>query len=397
MPSLPPFSGFASGFLLLSALLFSASGLSAQNQETFPYEPEAFVKAFAKHLKDTKRPEIEEAADKLETLFEEGSLSYGMVDEMVEAAGIMVERRMGPQRYLLPFAQSAAALAGYGHGEAAFAQWAGFVDTLLAGSRSPNNKPLSTWLEFSVGFFRDNALYQSRARTWFVESEGYRLRLEDGKPCVFFPLVELYGSVTGDTINVQRARGTYYPGDELWVGTQGRIDWSRANLSPGNVFADFGEHRIDLSGSSIEIDSATLTYKPAIDKPMLGRLVDKLVVNNAPDKTDYPRFRSYVSDATFVELYPNVRYVGSFSIRGYKFQGYGGCGLVQHPGLQVPGLWRRKPRAPGVLQQQRPAGGQGKNPAKLHRRQGPHLLRPGGGHDLFRRGQHLPPEHQAAF
>lgn len=310
--------------LVLCASVLMPASASAQAQETFPYAPEEFMKAFVDHLNDTKRPETEEAAEKLESLFEEGSLTFGMVDAMVEPAGTMVERRMGPQRYLLPFAQAAAALAGYGHGDAAFAQWAGFVDTLLAANRSPNNKPLGDWLEFSVSFFRDNALYQSRARTWFVEAEGYRLRLEDGKPAVFFPLVELYGSVTGDTVAVQRARGTYYPGDELWLGTQGRIDWARAGLPSSNVFADFGEHSISLSGGNIEIDSAMLTYKPALEKPLMGRLVDKPVVNNAPDKTDYPRFRSYVSDATHIELYPNVRYVGSFSIRGYKFQGYGG-------------------------------------------------------------------------
>ncbi len=293
-------------------------------QETFPYEPDAFLKAFADHLDGTKRPDLEAAAKRLEALYAEGSLTPFMADRMVEAAGTMVERRMGPEGYLLPFAESAAALAGYGHGEDAFARWAGVVDTLLAGTKSPNNKPLRVFLDFSVGFYRDNVLASSRARTWAVEAEGHQLLVVDGHPRVFFPLAELMGIVTGDTLVVRRARGTYHPEDERWVGTQGRIDWTRAGLPGGDVYADFRDHSIHLGGSDLAIDSAWLTYRPMLDRPLQGRLVDKLQVNQTPEDADYPRFRSYTTDASHLELYPNVRYIGSFGLKGYRFQGFGG-------------------------------------------------------------------------
>ena len=298
------------------------SSLWAQT-ETFPQDPDGFIQTFTRNLKDTKREELIAAADRLQKLYTEGTLSAGMVGDMILPASLMVERRMGPETYLLPFAQGAAGIAGYNHGEERFSQWAAIQVSLLESTNSPNNKGQKNWLEFSNIFFNENALTISRTRSWLIDAQGYEFKIVGNNVEVFFPLAELSGIVTGDTIVVQRTRGTFSLADNLWKGVQGRIDFQRAGLSPSKVYVDFRAYQIDLSGSSITIDTAELTYIPLLDKPLAGRFVDKLVVNNETSKTDYPQFRSFGNDPLAVELYPNVRYIGSFSLKGFRFQGFG--------------------------------------------------------------------------
>ncbi len=305
-------------------LLFGlADGVLNAQSGPFPLDPDGFLESFTRQMRETKREDLTASADLLQKLYTEGSLEPGMVADMVEPASLMADRKMGLETYWLPFANAAAGIAGFGHGSSRFTQWSQICMGLLQNNPSPNNKSLRTWLDFSDGFFHENALVRTRARTWIIDAEGYDFRSDGTKVEVFFPLAELSGIVTGDTVVVHRARGSFFPAEDLWQGTQGRIDFQRAGLSPSQVFADFRSHRIDCSTGDVVIDSVLLTYDPLLPKPLTGRLVDKLVVNNTPEKTDYPQFRSYESDPTAVELYPNVRYTGPFALKGFRFQGFG--------------------------------------------------------------------------
>ncbi len=308
---------------VVAVLLWCSAAPAAAQSGTFPQDPDGFLQAFTDRLRDTKREDLTQAAQALQKLYTEGTLDAVMVADMIEPASLMVDRRMGPDTYLLPFALAAAGIATNGHGGDRFSQWAQINLHLLGANTSPNNKPLRTWLEFSNSFFNTGVLSQSRSRSWEIQAEAYEFRPLPGSVEVFFPLAQLSGVVPGDTLVILRTRGSYFPGEELWRGTQGRIDFQRAGLSPSNVFVDFREYKINLGTSEVVIDTVLLTYTPLLPKPLEGRFVDKMVVNNTPEKTDYPQFRSFGSDPLAVELYPNVKYTGTFSLKGYRFQGFG--------------------------------------------------------------------------
>ncbi len=309
--------------LALLVLFFGGITRSLAQQDAFPSDPEGFVQAFTRHLKDTQRPNLVEAAEALQTRFAEGSLEPAMATALAGPANTMVARRMAPATYLLPFSQSAVALAANAHGWQRFERWLEVTEALLAGQSSPNNKALQTWLEFSAIFFGQNALHVSRTRTWEIDAPSWEFRLNGQRVEVFFPLAELYGITTGDTVVVQRARGSFFPQEDLWRGVQGRIDFARAGLNPEQVYADFRTYILNLGSPELSIDTVLLTYKPLLDKPLAGRLSDKLVVNNNPEKTEYPQFQSFGDDPLALSLYPNVRYRGAFALKGYRFQGYG--------------------------------------------------------------------------
>ncbi len=312
-------------YRLILLLLVLASGLADVRAQIapLPEDPDGFIKAFIKLLNDSKREDQVNAAAALQTFYTSGSLDQVMVGDMIEPVNLMLSRRMAQEAYLLPFARTAEALAAYNHGTDRFSRWAAICMELLEGNKSANNKALRTWLEFSEGFYSENALSRSRTRSWIIDPQGYEFRVKDQVVEVFFPLAELSACTTGDTIVLKRARGSYYPADNVWMGTQGQINFERARLPANQVYVDFRAHRIDLSGVDIVVDSAWLTYQPLLDKALAGRFVDKLVVNNSPEKTEYPQFRSHSSEPMSVDLYPNVRYTGSFALKGFRFQGFG--------------------------------------------------------------------------
>ncbi|MFT7589653.1 MAG: hypothetical protein ACI959_001873, partial [Limisphaerales bacterium] len=302
------------------AMLIWGSILSGQ---TLSDDPDQFVPEFTKLLNDMKTDAAKAVSTRFESLYTEGSLTPQMVAGFAEHINSMIARRMGPGTYMLPMASAINGAAGYGTSDQRYTEWLDIIDQMLMASQSPNNSGLKKWLLFSDKFFNNNYLYSSQSRVWEVEAEDYRFVMNGKKPEVFFPLLELVGSTTGDTIRILRARGTYKPLDYIWIGTQGRIDWQRADFDPSKVYADFRSHRISFKESDFQIDSAELTYAPVLTEKLIGSFKDKLVQNNNPSKTSYPKFRSYNNSTTNIELYPNVKYIGQFALEGYQFKGFG--------------------------------------------------------------------------
>jgi hypothetical protein len=312
---------FALCFLI--ALISFLPNSSAQS--SFPSDPNAFANELIKYLKNSRSTRCQDASALFKKTVENGQFDENMLAAMVAPANNMLSRRMGPANYMAPFANSAVALAQGNQSGQRFYDWAE-ITTQLTQGRSPSDDKLKKWLEFSEVFFFDQTIYSSKSKSWAVEPEDYKIQVVDGVAEVFFPLTELYGMTTGDTISIIKTRGTYLPTQAKWKGVQGKIRWDRTPLNPNDVYADFRAYEIDFRSTEFVIDSAVLTYNPVLSKPLLGKLSDKLVQNNTPQKTTYPRFISYDKNVSDLELYPNVKYRGAFALRGGRFQGSGGEG-----------------------------------------------------------------------
>ena len=310
--------------MLISIILGSTGSLHAQTAE-MPYEGDAFVPAFAKHLRGTKSDRLKDAADRLEAIYASGEFTADMAATLAGPVNSMLKRRMSPATYLGATVDAVDALSTGKASQDRFYEWAEILEGLLEGGRGSADKNVKNWLEFSAGFFADGTIYSSRTRGWVADGEGYKITRDGKKIEVFFPLTELLGYTTGDTILIQRVRGTYNVNDQRWVGTQGRIGWDRTVLDPNKVFVEFRDHMIPFKETSFSIDSVQFTHKDQLDRKLTGRLQDKLIVNNTPQKTTYPRFTAYDRDVSQLELYPNVKYQGTYSLRGSRFTGLGGA------------------------------------------------------------------------
>jgi hypothetical protein len=213
--------------------------------------------------------------------------------------------------------------ANAGKSDAQFQHWTKFLAQVIANQKKGDNNDYLKFLEFSTGFFRENALNVTNTKRWRVATDDYKFSFDSLKPIVTFPPTTLIGSIKGDSITVLQTTGVYYPFENKWVGKSGKVTWQRAGLDPGKVYCNFKDYTINLTGNGYTVDTVTFTHMDYFKKPLQGKLIDKLVTGADSVNMTYPRFESYDVGMTVKDLAPNVSFTGGFSLNGSKVLGYG--------------------------------------------------------------------------
>jgi len=103
----------------------------------------------------------------------------------------------------------------------------------------------------------------------------------------------------------------------------GRIDWQRAGLDPSMVFANLDDYHIQMKFSKYEADSVEFFNKEYLPAPLPGRIIDKIQADVDEEKASYPRFYSYEGLIGIENIFPNIDYMGGFSMEGRKVVGFG--------------------------------------------------------------------------
>lgn len=78
-----------------------------------------------------------------------------------------------------------------------------------------------------------------------------------------------------DSAVIYNTKGSYYPNLKRFYGVGGTVNWLRAGLPAGDVYADLKKYTIDLSGSDYDADSVTFYNRQIFSQPLIGRLCRK--------------------------------------------------------------------------------------------------------------------------
>ncbi|HEU4719221.1 MAG TPA: hypothetical protein VFU15_15360 [Bacteroidia bacterium] len=184
-------------------------------------------------------------------------------------------------------------------------------------------KPFSDYILMSESLFGENKFYKTATGEWSVTGGTWKFAC-DSVPSVRFSDVTLKGNAKNDSTRINGTSGTYYPTNGMWIGKGGRIDWQRAGLKEDDAYADLKNYSFPVKGFVFIADSVTFYNKKYFkDKPLTGRLTEKLVADAKASTAAYPRFESYSSRYQIKSMYPNVDYEGGFTQVGAKFIGSG--------------------------------------------------------------------------
>ena len=307
---------------LAVVLLLMSNMVRAQYVEEFSTEPETFVKELDKMLKATKRDDCKKTSDKFETAFP--TFDASQKEHIIAIANIMAKRKMRAFPFFKDYLD---VLMMYKNNDRAEEQWDGWHESLksvLENAKKGSSKDYQAYIGFTKALFGKNSLIVSKAKTWVADFYTYELGYEDGQPYMYTPNCDLFAYTRGDTITINNTAGYFYPLTKEWEGEAGTVYWNRASLDSTDVYATFGEYKMDLSKSNYEIDSVTFFYKSFFgETPLHGKLVDKLVVDNKKSTTSYPRFDSYEERLVIENLAERVTYTGGFVVQGVKIIGRG--------------------------------------------------------------------------
>ena len=181
---------------------------------------------------------------------------------------------------------------------------------------------LSNYIEFGKLLLSNNVLYQTNVLTWFSNSQNYSIEF-DTIPKVIFPALDLICSIKDDSSIIFNTKGVYYPTINLWMGTGGTVNWLRGGFNSNKVYAELKKYQIYTKVSNFSADSVLFYNTDFFDKPMYGKLEEKLLANVTPEKATYPRFDSYDKRLKINNIFKDVDYEGGFSMYGSQFRGKG--------------------------------------------------------------------------
>jgi hypothetical protein len=302
-------------------ILFLLAPIMAMSQsKVFPLDKESFMKELESFMKANNNEEGRNALESFKVQVEEGNLTDTQIEQLSDLCTAMQGKKMRPSPAYSALLNTATAFCTSGRLPNEFDQWMTVSTDVLANNRGAN---FVKFMEFAGPFFGQNALYFTRGKSWNFYSYDFQLSSDNGEPSVAFNSVSLTAVANNDRTGIYDTKGVYFPLQNTFEGSGGRVNWMKAQLDSNNVYAVVPDYSINLEKAEYQIDSVTFYFIGYLDKALKGTFTDKLLSNVDPENMDYPQFRSYENSIEIRDIIDYVDYYGSFYLKGNSIMGSG--------------------------------------------------------------------------
>lgn len=138
-------------------------------------------------------------------------------------------------------------------------------------------------------------------------------------PLIHFEPVTLNFVTPSDSVFLRGTRGDYAIMDGIFVGKEGKFDWSPAGLNPDSVYCQLSDYHLRIRTPDFKAEMVKLNYLGRTPGLISGSFEFRSEPRSDSSFSSYPRFKSYQSDLTIQGFGDEtVRYRGGFSLIGRK-------------------------------------------------------------------------------
>lgn len=124
-----------------------------------------------------------------------------------------------------------------------------------------------------------------------------------------------------DSVSLSNTKGIYSLTDNLFVGEEGRFDWSSGNLTPEQVTCTFTVYNFNTKKPELKADLVNLNYAGKTPGFIAGTFEFKSQPRKDSVASSYPRFTSYQSNLSIQGLgNERMQYIGGFSLWGNQIK-----------------------------------------------------------------------------
>jgi hypothetical protein len=304
------------GLLLLFSMVESYGQITV-----FSEDPKTFLDQMNKYVNASNKP-MKPVFDKFSEDIMGSKYTLEQFEKIREVSNIMVERKMQSNPYFLAYLECLNAMENKGLIGMQFDDWVGVNKSMLTELKTSKNSDYSGYLRFCVNLFENSALrYSEAGLTWVVTTSDYQFKYEDRMPFVVMDDHDLIGVRKVDSIVVKNTGGAYYPLINVWEGTKGSVDWTRAGFSD-KVFCTFNKYTVDTKTNNYKVDTVTFHHPTFFDAPVEGSFEDKVIVLTGTD-VSYPRFESFDKNLSIDNVGDHINYRGGFRLEGSNVIGFG--------------------------------------------------------------------------
>jgi hypothetical protein len=177
-------------------------------------------------------------------------------------------------------------------------------------------------IESTNRLFETGFLYESLSVRWKTDGESL-FEYFDEKPRFVFLRTNLIGYANSDSTKIHFTQGAFYPLTQTWQGKSGLVDFSRAGFDVSEMFIQLGSYEINLRTSRYQADSVNFFNKIYFEKPLFGRLEERVLANVRTETASYPTFVSYDNSLVIENIFDNVDFEGQYTQVGGRVRSGG--------------------------------------------------------------------------
>lgn len=305
-------------FLAFAFLLLSAT-TQAQAPKSFSQDSIKFLEEMTAFMSNARKKETKEFMEQFEPIWYGGKFTEEQRAGVYSTCNFMLKKKLPAYPEFRSYLFSVVSFLSSNQTQDSFEAWQASVEKLID---SKNKRKLSKYLAFCGHLFEKRNLYESASTVWKASNANYQFGF-DKFPVIDFPALNLICYSKGDSSVIYGTHGTYYPLEGKWKGEGGKVTWERAGFADSQVFATLNTYGVTMKSPGFEADSVVFTNSIYFSKPLLGKLVEKVLANVTVKKASYPRFASYNKRLQIPNIVEGIDYDGGFSQQGGKFLGSG--------------------------------------------------------------------------
>ncbi len=310
----------------LTLLLLLSSGiqeLSAQPLKTFAKDPTAFLGEL-RTMFEASQDKDQKAAGKLlmdnfTTMWNGGQISKPYQDSIYSMCNLMLKRKMKTYPNYETYLNAVVLFVKSDQSEDSWIAWCKGLRKLAVMS---NTIRFMALLDATNDLLGKSMLVQTQIMYWRTSSEDYTFGF-DSLPYIDFETGDLTCMKKNDSTRIYNTKGRYYPTTKDWFGQGGKILWLRAGFPENEVFAELFNYKLSIQKTEFVIDTVRFYNTNFFDRPLMGSLEEKVLVDVGDERISYPRFSSFDKRLQIKEIFKNVDYDGGFSMFGAKLMGTG--------------------------------------------------------------------------
>lgn len=138
-------------------------------------------------------------------------------------------------------------------------------------------------------------------------------------PVLKFEAIDLKLGSRYDTAIIQKTSGSFMFNSKVFVGNNGKLDWSVLDKDLSSIFVNFKGYSFNTTTNYLRIEESTFTNEQKLDTKIEGVFEFKSERMTRKQLANYPKFVSYSNNVSLPKIGKNISYTGGYALSGVKF------------------------------------------------------------------------------
>ena len=305
-------------YTLLFFLVFGFWTTHAQKVKKFSQDSHLFMEELQAFLtKDLEKNRGEILFGEFAPAWQSGSFEMEQEELIIKTCNNFLKKRIVDIDHWEYWLRSAVQMA-VAEDVAIITPWLTFFEEK---SRRGKSGDIRNYIAIIHNVLFDQTFIDNGTIRWKVYGENYEILYED-ELVVQVTEADIWGFYKTDSTVIETTSGRYIPSEMKFIGDGGMMYWRRAGLNEDSAQAELRNYTIQANKTQFKADSVMLkTF--LFPEPILGVVEERLTTKTEKNNATFPRFYSYEHNVSRENIYPDVDYIGGFSLIGNKFYASG--------------------------------------------------------------------------